>query len=81
MTTVKKIRLGAIIALIAIVVIVILQNTEQVTTQILFASIEMPQAFLLFLTFAVGALAGFVLAYMRLGTRLTSVQKSIEKKR
>ena len=81
MTTAKKIRLGFIILLVAIIVIVILQNTEQITTQILFASIEMPQAFLLFLTFIVGALAGFLVAYMRLGSRLSSVQKSIEKKK
>ncbi|MFC5050899.1 LapA family protein [Rubritalea spongiae] len=80
MTTGKKIRLGIIVALVAIAAIVILQNREQVTTKILFASIEMPQAFLLFLTFVLGALAGFILAYMRLGSRLNAVQKSISKK-
>ncbi|MGJ8672919.1 lipopolysaccharide assembly protein LapA domain-containing protein [Rubritalea sp.] len=80
MTTGKKIRLGIIIAITLVAAIVILQNREQVTTNILFTSIEMPQAFLLFLTFLVGALAGFVLAYMRLSSRLSSVQKSIEKR-
>ena len=79
MTTFKKIRLALIVALVIVAAIVILQNREQVTTKILFASIEMPQAFLLFLTFLVGALAGFVVAFMRLGSRLNSVQKRIEK--
>jgi len=80
MTTVKKIRLGSLIFIIALVTTIIFQNREQVTTKILFASIEMPQAFLLFLTFIVGALAGFVLAYFRISKQLKTVQKSIEKR-
>ena len=79
MTTAKKIRLGSLIFIIALVTTIIFQNRENVTTQILFASIEMPQAFLLFLTFIVGTLAGFVFAYFRISKRLKTVQKSIEK--
>lgn len=79
MTTAKKIRLGSLIIILALVATIIFQNREKVTTQILFASIEMPQAFLLFLTFILGALAGFVLAYFRISKRLKTVQKSIEK--
>ncbi|MFT5882636.1 MAG: putative integral membrane protein [Crocinitomicaceae bacterium] len=80
MTTAKKIRLGSLIFIIALVTIIIFQNREQVATKILFASIEMPQAFLLFLTFIVGALAGFALAYFRISKQLKTVQKSIEKR-
>ena len=79
MTTAKKIRLGSLIFIIALVGTIIFQNREQVTTKVLFASIEMHQAFLLFLTFIVGALAGFVLAYVRISKRLKTVQKSIDK--
>jgi uncharacterized integral membrane protein len=80
MTTAKKIRLGSLIFIIALVATIIFQNRELVTTKVLFASIEMPQAFLLFLTFIVGTLAGFVLAYVRINKRLKTVQKSIEKR-
>ena len=79
MTIAKKIRLGSLIFILALVATIIFQNRENVTTQILFASIEMPQAFLLFLTFIVGALVGFVLAYFRINKQLKNVQKSIEK--
>lgn len=75
MTTDKKIKIGAISALVVIVTIVILQNTDPVTTQMLFASVEMPLAFLLFLTFLIGALAGFILGYLRLGSRLKKIEK------
>ncbi|MFC4991988.1 lipopolysaccharide assembly protein LapA domain-containing protein [Rubritalea tangerina] len=78
MTTSKKIRLGITLALVALVIVVILQNTEQVTTTVLFATIKMPLAFLLFLTFLIGALGGFFLAYLRINKRITKVQKSIE---
>lgn len=78
MTAAKKVRLGITLAIVALVITVILQNTERVTTKVLLAHIDMPLAFLLFLTFAAGTLAGFVLAYFRVNRRLTSVQKSIE---
>ena len=46
----------AIIALL--VLIVVLQNTESVRTDLLFVSITMPRAVLLFVTFVIGFLLG-----------------------
>lgn len=58
----RKIQIvsGAVVALL--VIIVVLQNTEQVETKLLFISVSMPRAALLFGTlvigFALGALTG-----------------------
>jgi uncharacterized integral membrane protein len=46
----------AIIALL--VLIIVLQNTESVRTDLLFVSITMPRAVLLFVTFLIGFLLG-----------------------
>ena len=46
----------AIIALL--VLIIVLQNTESVRTDLLFVSITMPRAVLLFVTFVIGFLLG-----------------------
>ena len=58
-----KIIVMAVIALLTL--IVVLQNTQMVKTQILFFSIEMPRAALLFGTFLIGFVLG-VLAARRL---------------
>jgi uncharacterized integral membrane protein len=52
-----KIKLISIVALAIICVIVVLQNRTSVETKILFLTITMPRALLLFLT----TLAGFIL--------------------
>jgi uncharacterized integral membrane protein len=55
-----QIVVGAVLALL--IVIIVLQNTEQVETKLLFISVTMPRAALLFGTlvigFALGALTG-----------------------
>ena len=73
------VHLGITIAIGALVITVILQNTERVTTKVLLAHINMPLASLLFLTFAAGIPAGFVLAYFQVNRRISSVQKSLSK--
>lgn len=45
-----------------LVVIVVLQNTETVETEFLFASLAMPRALLLFLTFLLGIVTGLLIA-------------------
>ena len=55
MNQVKK--WGAILAAV-LVVVVIVQNTAEVKTKILFAEITMPRAVLLFTTAVLGFLAG-----------------------
>lgn len=75
MTTSTKIRLGVTIALIAMVITIILQNTETVFIQILFASIQMPLAFLLFTTFLIGMLIGCIVAYFQINRRLATAKQ------
>lgn len=55
-----KILVAALLALL--VLIVVLQNTETVETRILFVSIEMPRAALLFGTLVVGFAIGVLTA-------------------
>ena len=56
----KKIKLIAGGIVIVLMAIVIFQNFEQQTIKILFASIRMPIALLLILTFAIGMIAGWI---------------------
>lgn len=60
-----NLKLTGISVLVIIVLITILQNTDAVVTQILWVNIEMPLAFLLFITFAVGFGGGYLLFYLR----------------
>jgi uncharacterized integral membrane protein len=60
---------GAVLALV--IVIVVLQNTEQVETKLLFVSVTMPRAALLFGTLVVG----FVLGALMGGQLLSRAKK------
>jgi uncharacterized integral membrane protein len=60
-----KLILAAIVGLL--VLIVILQNTEAVQTRILFVTITMPRAVLLFGTALIGGIVGVLLARKRRG--------------
>ena len=55
-----KIIVAAVLAVM--VIIVVLQNTQAVETRILFATISMPRALLLFVTFGIGFITGIVTA-------------------
>ncbi len=59
---------GAILALLALVII--LQNTQSVETRILFISVVMPRAALLFVTLVIGFVLG-ILASWRISKRKT----------
>jgi uncharacterized integral membrane protein len=54
----QKIKIAAIAVLALLVLIVVLQNTESVETRILFFSIIMPRAALLFGALVVGFIIG-----------------------
>ncbi len=54
----KKTKLIAALILIVLVTILVAQNTEPVQTQLLFWTLAMPYAFLLFVTAVVGFLVG-----------------------
>ncbi|MBX2991231.1 MAG: LapA family protein [Bacteroidetes bacterium] len=56
----EKLRLvGALIGVV-LLIIVILQNTEDVDTRILFVTISMPRALLIFISALIGAAVGIV---------------------
>ncbi len=58
----RKIRLIAIAAAVVVVLILILQNTAEVRTRILFATVVMPQAVLLVVVLAMGFVIGLLTA-------------------
>ncbi|MFG0307075.1 MAG: LapA family protein [Phycisphaerales bacterium JB040] len=62
MQNAKKIKLIAAAVAVVLVVIVIFQNTASVETRILFLTVSMPRALLLFVAVAVGFAGGLVAA-------------------
>lgn len=59
------IRIALVAAVAIVTAIVVLQNTEVVETKILFATVVMPRAVLLFTTFVSGLVLGIVLSFLR----------------
>ncbi len=55
-----KIKLGVIAVLSILVLIVALQNTANVETKLLFATVTMPRAILLFVMLAIGFAIGWL---------------------
>ena len=62
---VKKIKLIASAIVVLLLGVIIFQNYQEITVQVLVASITMPLALLLVLTFAIGLLAGWFLCLVR----------------
>ena len=60
-----RIKLAAIFLLVAVALIVVFQNREDASAKFLFATLRMPMAALLFLTFLLGAAVGVLVAYTR----------------
>jgi len=58
----KKFKIVVIAIVLLLSLIVILQNTDPVKTKFLFKTFELPGAFLLFLTFLFGFIAGLLVA-------------------
>lgn len=58
MSTANKLKLAAAVVGLILVIIIILQNMDSVTTRILFAEIIMPRAVLLIITLLIGFGAG-----------------------
>jgi lipopolysaccharide assembly protein A len=56
----KKLKLYSAIAAVLLIVIVILQNTQSVTTKFLFFTFSMPNAALIALTLLIGIAAGML---------------------
>lgn len=53
--------------IVVLVIVVVLQNTQAVETKLLFLSVTMPRALLLFVTLVVGFAAGFLAAHYPAG--------------
>lgn len=58
-------RLIAVGVIAILAVILVLQNTDSVETRILFASVTMPRAVLLSITFLLGVVVGLLAAFLR----------------
>lgn len=58
----QKVKIAGVVILALIILIVVLQNTESVDTKILFITMTMPRAALLFGTLIVGFVLGIVTA-------------------
>jgi uncharacterized integral membrane protein len=56
----KNIKIILITLILAMAVVVSLQNTEEVKTKLLFTTITLPRVLLLLLTFSLGYVAGFI---------------------
>ena len=56
----QKLRLWSVIAAVALVLVVILQNLGFVQTRVLFVSVSMPHAVLLAVVFGTGYMAGLM---------------------
>lgn len=68
----EKLRLIGALVGVVLLIIVILQNTEDVDTRILFVTISMPRALLIFISALIGAAVGIVA-----GTILTKKKPEI----
>ena len=58
----KRLKLFGILTLVILVLIVILQNTEEVRTNLLFMEVTMPRALLLLVTLLIGLVVGILVA-------------------
>ena len=67
----RRLKLVVALAAVLLVVIVILQNTQSVTTRFLFFTITMPNAVLIGLALLVGMAAGILVALGLSGKRGT----------
>ncbi len=56
----KKLKTIVVVVISLLVLIVVLQNTQSVETKLLFVTITMPRAFLLFLAFLFGFVVGSI---------------------
>lgn len=61
----NRVRIWLLAIVAVLVLIVVLQNTESVETRILFMTVSMPRAVLLFVTLLIGFVLGLVAASWR----------------
>jgi len=61
-STVVKVKIIVFLVLLIIAFVIVLQNTEAVETKLLFATVTMPRALLLFTTTIIGFAAGVLIS-------------------
>jgi uncharacterized integral membrane protein len=59
----------SLLAVTAVLLLIMLQNTQAVTVHLLFWSIMLPQILLIFLTFSFGLLVGYLAATLKSSAR------------
>ena len=59
---VRKLKLAGVLVLAILTIVIVLQNTAAVETKLLFATVTMPRALLLLLTFLTGMAVGMPVA-------------------
>ncbi len=62
-------RFYAAIAVVIVALVLIFQNSQEVSVDFIFATASMPLFFVLIITFALGALAGWLLPHVRRGRK------------
>jgi len=61
-STMVKVKVIVLLVLLIIAFVIVLQNTEAVETKLIFATVTMPRALLLFTTTIIGFAAGVLVA-------------------
>ena len=69
MTRSARTKVAVVAVIAALMVVVILQNTDSVKTRSLFAEVVMPQIVLLLITLIVGAVGGMIAGELWAGRR------------
>lgn len=73
----QRIKLGVVAAAFIVLLIVFLQNTEQVTLKILFATFSMPLVAWLVLVLTIGFALGYVSSSLLRRRKLAVVEKTV----
>ena len=68
-TAEMKPKTAFILTVTAVLLLIMLQNTQTVSVDLLFWSIMLPQILLIFLTFIFGLLVGYLAATLKSGVR------------
>lgn len=70
-----QVKVFSILILLLIVLVIVLQNTEPVVTKLLFISITMPRAVLLFGTTVLGFVLGVLVSFMMIRRNKASTKQ------
>lgn len=69
MTVITKIKIGIALLVIALMTLIVLQNTESVQAELLFFTVSWPLSLLFGVVFAIGVAVGLLIAFSLAGKR------------